>query len=82
MQSFSKPLLFLSLTTVVASAYNEARERNTTIALAENKDPVLAVVDTPPSESTEEVLVNDKRSPSATLLKEELSKHGVVLPER
>lgn len=70
-------MLFLSLTSVVASAYNEARERSST-----DKDPALHLSGAE-SEITEEgVLVNDKLSPSVVLLKEELSKHGVILPER
>jgi len=76
-------MLFLSLTTVVASAYNETRERSTT-ALTD-KDPALhlSVVETTTGEITEEqVLVNDKLSQTVAFLKEELSKHGVILPER
>jgi hypothetical protein len=79
-ESFAKPMLFLSLTSVVANAYTEARERKST-----HKDPTLhlSVVEPTTGEVTEEeVLVHDKLLPSVTLLKQELNKHGVLLCER
>jgi hypothetical protein len=72
-------MIFLSLTTVVASAYNEARERNTT---GVTDKAHVSVADTRTGETEESFRVDDKQTSSVALLKEELSKHGVMLPER
>lgn len=80
LQSFAKPMLFLSLTSVVANAYTEARERKST-----HKDPTLhlSVVEPATGEVTEEeVVVHDKLLPSIALLRQELDKRGVLLSER
>ena len=75
-------MIFLSLSTVVVSAYNEARERKTSGVTDKDPSVHLSVVDTRTGEIEEEVLVNDKQTSSIALLKEELSKHGIVLPAR
>ncbi|KAG0630944.1 hypothetical protein M758_1G215400 [Ceratodon purpureus] len=82
-ESFSKPMIFLSLTTVVVSAYNEAREKKTSDVSDKDPGVHLAVVDTGTGEIEEEILVVDKQvATSVAPMREELSKHGVIVPER
>ena len=76
-------MIFLSLTTVVVSAYNEAREKKTSDVSDKDPGVHLAVVDTGTGEIEEEILVVDKQvATSVAPMREELSKHGVIVPER
>ncbi|KAG0558512.1 hypothetical protein M758_10G031400 [Ceratodon purpureus] len=83
-QSFSKPLVFLSIATAVASAIEEVRHATDESIL----DNLRALDDTPhhdhsDSEDSEEaILPTDQRALTMHLLKEELEDKGITLPER
>lgn len=80
-QSFSKPLIFLSIATAVSSAIeevNNATEERTLNRLAALDDPTHE-----DSEDSEEAIPStDQIALTLHLLKEELEDKGITLPER
>lgn len=80
-QSFSRPLVFLSIATAVSSAIeevNNATEERTLNRLAALDDPTHE-----DSEDSEEAIPStDQIALTLHLLKEELEDKGITLPER
>lgn len=83
-QSFSKPLIFLSIATTVTSAIEEglnATDEDLLARLGALNDP--AHRDHSDSEDSEEAIQpTDQRALTLHLLKEELEDKGITLPER
>lgn len=83
-QSFSKPLVFLSIATAVTSAIEEVQNATDESALAN----LRALDDSPrrdhsdSDDSEEAIPPTDQRALTLHLLKEELEDKGITLPER
>lgn len=94
MQGFANPIIFLSLAGVVTSAYKHKDSLNSdsrpkdlsqeTVTTAPNAIPAVSVAisDPRPVEVKEEsILISEGQETDAEVLKEELHKSGVILPE-
>lgn len=85
LQSFSKPMICLSVATVVASAYKESRhEKPVVTGTAPAADLAITNIRTGEGKE-EEILVTDQHDQqvlSLEVLKQELERNGVILTER
>lgn len=83
LQSFSKPMICLSLATVVASAYKEVSQEKTPVVPHISSSSELPAIDVINGElKEEEIVVIDQQALTVGDLRQELENNGIVLPER